>query len=104
MFEERKLFESSNMNLWAQKLLKHVMLSFKVIGFNLNKLPAITNLSHLMNISFYLKKAGCYLQDQVEVDFLLGTLLISSKRNTQAVEVLRSRVQNVYLEQISANL
>ena len=44
------------------------------------------------------------MQDQVEIDFLLGTLLISSKRNTQAVEVLRSKVQNVYLEQISANL
>ena len=44
------------------------------------------------------------MQDQVEIDFLLGTLLISSKRNTQAVEVLRSKVQNIYLEQISANL
>jgi hypothetical protein len=48
----------------------------------MSKIPAITNLSHLMNISFNLKKDQIYLEDALEVDFLLGTLLISSKRNT----------------------
>jgi hypothetical protein len=45
-----------------------------------------------MNTSFLLKKDKYYLEDTIEVDFLLGTLLISSKRNTQAVEVLRGKV------------
>jgi len=104
MFEERKLFEGANMNAWAMRLVKQVLCSIKVIGFNLNKIPAITNLSHLMNTSFYLRKEKHYLEDCIEVDFLLGTLLISSKRNTQAVEVLRGKVQAVYLEQIEANV
>ena len=77
--------------------------SIKVVGFSMNKIPAITNLSHLMNISFYLRQERIYLEDALEVDFLLGTLLISSKRNTQAVELLRNRVQKPYLKQIEAN-
>lgn len=58
----------------------------------MSKIPVITNLSHLMNISFYLKKDQIFLEDALEVDFMLGTLLISSKRNTQAIELLRNKV------------
>jgi len=68
------------------------------------KIPAITNLAHLMNTSFYLRKHKTFLEDALEVDMLLGTLLISSKRNTQAIEVLRNRVQTIYLQQIDMNL
>ena len=103
-FEERKMFEGSNMNKWAFRLLKQVLSSIKIIGFNMNKIPAITNLAHLMNSSFYLRKDPWYLEDRIEVDFLLSTLLISSKRNTQALEVLRNKVQSVYLKQIEVNI
>lgn len=78
--------------------------SVKVVGFNTNKIPAITNLAHLMNCSFYLRKDKVNLEDALEVDYMQGTLLISSKRNTQAVELLRSRVQTIYLKQIEVNL
>jgi len=64
----------------------------------MNKIPAITNLAHLMNVSFYLRKDKALVEENIEVDFLLGTLLISSKRNTQAIEVLRNKVQNPYLK------
>ena len=74
------------------------MQSVKVIAFNLNKIPAITNLAHLMNASFYLRKEKIHLEDALEVDQLLGTLLISTKRNTQAVELLRGKVQIPYLK------
>jgi hypothetical protein len=57
-----------------------------------------------MNCSFYLRKDKINLEDALEVDFMQGTLLISSKRNTQAVELLRNKVQAPYLKQISANL
>lgn len=101
--EERKLFEGTNMNMWATRLLKQVVQSIKIHGFNTHKIPAITNLAHLMNIDFSLKKEKIYLEDTLEVNILLGTLLISSKRNTQAIEVLRSKVQSVYLKQIEVN-
>lgn len=70
----------------------------------MSKIPAITTLSHLMNTSFSLRKGNAHLEDALEVDFLLGTLLISSKRNTQAIEVLRNKVQAIYLQQIEAYL
>lgn len=104
LFEERKLFEGTNESQWAARLLQLVLLSIKIIGFNMNKIPAITNLAHLMNASFYLRKEKVHLEDALEVDFLQGTLLISSKRNTQAVELLRNKVQAPYLRQIEANL
>lgn len=68
--------------MWAQRLLTLVLQAVKVTGFNMSKIPAITNLSHLMNTSFYLKKDKIHLEDALEVDFMLGTLMISSKRNT----------------------
>lgn len=58
----------------------------------MSKIPAITNLAHLMNIAFYLRKERVHYEDALEVDYMLGTLLISSKRNTQAVELLRNKV------------
>lgn len=70
----------------------------------MSKIPAITNLSHLMNTSFYLKKDKVHLEDALEVDFMLGTLMISSKRNTQAIELLRNKVQAPYLQQIEHNI
>lgn len=103
MFEERRFFEGQNVNSWAQRLLKQVVQSIKIIGFNTHKIPAITNLSHFMNISFYLRKEKHYQQEILEVDLLLGTLLISSKRNLQAIEVLRNKVQSIYLKQIAAH-
>ena len=51
-----------------------------------------------MNCSFYLRKDKINLEDALEVDFMQGTLLISSKRNTQAVELLRNKVQAPYLK------
>jgi len=74
------------------KCMQTLLTSIKVVGFNTMKIPAITNLAHLMNTSFYLRKDTLYKEDALEVDTLLGTLLISSKRNTQALEVLRNRV------------
>lgn len=41
-----------------------------------------------------------HFEDALEVDMMLGTLMISSKRNTQAVELLRNRVQAKYIAQI----
>lgn len=98
LFEERKLFEGNKESIWAARVLQYVFSSVKVVGFSMNKIPAITNLSHLMNISFYLRQERVHLEDALEVDFLLGTLLISSKRNTQAIELLRNRVQKPYLK------
>lgn len=51
-----------------------------------------------MNTSFYLRKDQIHLEDALEVDFLLGALYVSSKRNTQAVELYRNRVQAPYLQ------
>ena len=79
--EEQKIFEGTNMNIWANKLLSCVLSSIKVIGFNTGKIPAITNLAHFMNCSFYLRKDKNNLEDALEVDYIQGTLLISSKRN-----------------------
>jgi hypothetical protein len=90
--------------MWAQRLLTLVLQAVKITGFNMSKIPAITNLSHLMNTSFYLKKDKVHLEDALEVDFMLGTLMISSKRNTQAIELLRNKVQAPYLHQIEHNI
>lgn len=102
--QEHKLFEGQNVALWASRLVQHVLQNIKIIGFNMNKVPAITNLAHLMNMSFELRREKTRVEDALEVDFLLGTLLISTKRNTQAVEVLRSKVQKPYLQQVQINL
>jgi hypothetical protein len=104
LLDERKLFDGTTHAAWAQKLLTLVLLAIKITGFNMSKIPAITNLAHLMNPSFDLKKDKTHLEDALEVDFMLGTLMISSKRNTQAIELLRNKVQAPYLRQIEHNI
>ena len=49
-----------------------------------------------MNSSVLLKKEH-YFQDAMDIDFFIGILLISTKRNTQATEVLR-KIQAHYLK------
>jgi hypothetical protein len=44
-------------------------------------IQAITNLSNLMNNSFLLKKEK-RLSEAYEIDLMIGTLLISTKRQT----------------------
>jgi hypothetical protein len=51
-----------------------------VSGFNCNSIPAITNLTYFMNQSFLLKRHK-KISDAQEVDFLIGVLLISTKRS-----------------------
>jgi len=104
LLDERKLFEGTSHAVWAQRLLSQVLQAVKITGFNMSKIPAITNLSYLMNTSFYLKKDKVHLEDALEVDFMLGTLMVSSKRNTQAIELLRNKVQAPYLHQIEHNI
>ena len=41
-----------------------------------------------MNESFYLKKEKCF-NDAMEIDLLVGILMISNKRFTQASEIFR---------------
>jgi len=62
----------------------------------MNCIPAVTNLTHLMNESFLLRREK-QLQDAFEVDSLVGGLLISTKRFVQATEILR-RIQATCLD------
>ena len=48
-------------------------------GFNCNSIPAITNLTYFMNLSMLLKNNKKYKQAE-EIDFLVGVLLITTKR------------------------
>ena len=66
----------------------------------MNQIPAITSMMTFMNNSFLLKKEGHFLES-LECDFMNGVLLISSKRNIQAVEVFR-KIQANYLRQLDA--
>lgn len=90
--EENHIFSGDKKSSWAKRLLSTCLETIKITGFNMTKIPAITNLSHLLNTAFYLRKNKVHYEDALEVDFLLGTLLISSKRNTQAIELLRNKV------------
>lgn len=55
-----------------------------------------------MNNSFLLKKEG-HLSEAYECDFIIGVLLISSKRTIQAVEVFR-KIQANHLTQIDTKV
>ena len=77
------------------KLLSKGISLIKVIGFNCNQIPAITSLTTIMNNSFLLKKEG-HIAEAFECDFIIGVLLISSKRYTQAVEIFR-KIEAYYL-------
>lgn len=94
------MFDGPLSPTWAQRLLEKCLTSVKFYGFNMCKIPAITNLGHFMNIGFYFRKDQVHFEDALEVDMMLGTAMISSKRNTQAVELLRNRVQAKYIAQI----
>ena len=54
----------------------------------MNNIPAITSLTTFMNNSFLLKKEG-HTSEALEYDFVIGVLMISSKRFIQAVEIFR---------------
>jgi len=51
-------------SLKKESLLTRCLDSLVVTGFNANAIPAITNLTYFMNLSFALQKHG--LQDQVD--------------------------------------
>jgi hypothetical protein len=82
------------------KLIQRSITQIKVMGFNLNHIPAITSLTTFMNNSFLLKKEG-HMSEALEYDFVIGVLMISSKRFTQAVEIFR-KIQSNYLNLIDS--
>ena len=41
---------------WYVTLITKCIANIQVIGFNLNSIPAITNLTHMINQSYFLKK------------------------------------------------
>ena len=59
-----------------------------VYGFNCNSIPAITNLTYFMNQSLFMRKNKKYQQAE-EIEYLVGTLMITTKRATQAGEFFR---------------
>ena len=85
----------NNYDKWVFTLISRCIESIKVVGFNMLQIPAITALPIFMNESSYLKQRG-HIFDANELEFQVGTLMLSSKRFTQATEIFR-RVQNYYL-------
>lgn len=73
-----------------------------VFGFNCNAIPAITNLTYFMNQAFYMRKQKKHHQAE-EIDFMVGMLLISTKRATQAAEFFR-KSQCQIMKKIQRNL
>jgi len=59
-----------------------------VFGFSMTAIPAITNLTYFMNLAFNLRE-NSFQEQANQVDFLVATLLITTKRANQAAEVLR---------------
>ena len=55
-----------------------------------------------MNQSFYMRKQKKYYQAE-EVDYLVGTLMITTKRATQASEFYR-KMQQSYIKKIHRNM
>jgi hypothetical protein len=82
--------------------LDHFVKEVVITGFNCNSIPAITNLTYFMNQSFLLKRHKKVGESQ-EVDFLIGVLLISTKRSVQTAEVFR-RIQNYSLNVAQKNV
>lgn len=88
---EAFVFEKANHKLndsWYLRLIHRSIKSIKFVGFNMNHVPAITNMTLFMNESFSLKKDK-HFNDANEIDFLVGVLMISNKRHTQASEIFR---------------
>ena len=73
-----------------------------VVGFNCNAIPAITNLTYFMNHSFFLHKHK-RTAEATEIDFLVGVLLITTKRATQAAELYR-KVESALMRRIAQNM
>lgn len=73
-----------------------------VYGFNTNAIPAITNLTYFMNQAFFMRKMKKYYQAE-EVDCMIGTLMITTKRSTQAAEFFR-RMENQIVKKVNRNL
>ena len=70
------------------QLLAKAISSIKVVGFNIYQIPAITSMATFMNNSFLLKKEG-NLSEVQDFDFIIGVLMITTKRFTQALEIFR---------------
>lgn len=60
----------------------------ELVGFNMNTIPAITNLTYFMNQAFYFQNKKRY-DEANKVDFMVGQLLVTTKRAIQAAEVYR---------------
>ena len=73
-----------------------------ILGFNCNSIPAITNLTYFMNHSFLLSKNN-KVEEATEIDFLVGILLITTKRAIQAGELFR-KVESKIMRRISQNM
>lgn len=73
-----------------------------VVGFNCNAIPAITNLTYFMNHSFFLHKHN-RTEEANEIDFLVGVLLITTKRAVQAAELYR-KVESSIMKRITQNM
>ena len=67
--------------LWYQRLISKCIKSIKVVGFNCYQIPAFSFLTLFMFETFMLKKEG-NSNDAVEIEFLVGVLMISNKRYT----------------------
>jgi len=55
-----------------------------------------------MNQAFFMRKSKKYYQAE-EVDYLIATLMVTTKRATQAAEFLR-RMENSFVKKIIRNL
>jgi hypothetical protein len=66
------------------RLLKQI----QILGFNTHQIPAITNVTYFMNQALFLQSKGKQ-QQALEADFLACQLLITTKRATQAGEMIR---------------
>ena len=82
--------------------LGHFLDRIVVYGFNCNSIPAITNLTYFMNQSFFMRKHKKVYQAE-EIDYLVGTMMITTKRATQAGEYYR-KMQATAMGKIKRNI
>jgi len=54
----------------------------------MNAIPAITNLTYFMNHAFFFQNKKRFVEAN-KVDFMVGQLLVTTKRAIQAAEVYR---------------